>query len=227
MHLGCKNMVGGAVRRGVYTEAFVPANYTGPVTFAGYYAWETPLQVASGSSFTCQDPYTAGPAAQMLYRPFEHFVETEGMFRIGSALHGNHSNGTLFFSPDAIAIVDPTSLAVATNGLSISVITISSGSNVIASKLALGNKNTGYVSGAYHGNRAYNVVTYYDVYYKITATMLYASLVEKDAVKPGTWELSLARDPMQIAHHGIIATCLSSNNIYGPAVVNVTRHIMA
>lgn len=227
MHLGCKYMMGGAPRRGIYTEAFVPANYTGPVTFAGYYPWEIPLQVANGVGFTCQDPYLSGPAAQMLYRPFEHFVETEGMFSLGSALNGNYSNGTLFFSPDATAIVDPTTLAVATNGLSISVITNSAGSNVIASKLALGNKNTGYVSGVFHGNRAYNVVTQYDVYYKITATMLYASLVEKDAPKPVTWELSLARDPMQIVHHGIIATCLSSNNIYGPAVVNVTKHVMA
>jgi len=226
MHLGCKNMVGGAARRGVYTESYVPGNYTGPVTFSGCCAWETPLQVASGVSFTCQDPYTAGPAAQMLYRQFEHFDETEGMFRIGTALHGNYANATLFFSPDAIAIVDPTTLAIATNGLSISVITNSAGSNVIASKLALGNKNTGCISGAFHGNRAYNVVTTYDVYYKITATMLYASLVDKDTAKPGTWELSLARDKMQIAHHGIIATCLSSNNTLGPAYITVSKHIM-
>lgn len=227
MHLGCKYMMGGAVRRGIYTEAFVPANYTGPVTFAGYYAWETPLQVANGVGFTCQDPYTAESRAQMLYRPFEHFVETEGVIRIGTAINGNYANATLFFSPDATAIVDPTTLAVATNGLSISVITNSTGPYLIGSKLALGNKNTGYVSGAYHGNRTYNVVTTYDVYYKITATMLYASLVEKDAPKPVTWELSLARDPMQIVHHGIIATCRSLNNIYGPSVVNVTKHVMA
>lgn len=171
--LGCKSMV----RRGLYTEAFVPANFTGPVTFNGCYAWETPLQVASGASFTCQDPYTAGPAAQMLYRKFEHFVEAEGMFRIGTALHGNYANATLFFSPDATAIVDPTTLAIATNGLSISVVTNSAGPNVVASKIAIGNKKPGYVSEAFHGYSAYNAVTTYDVYYKITTTMLYGSFV--------------------------------------------------